>query len=77
MFTDRLPHNSQQAPQLTKAEKRAQMEWASVMKWAKRRAIENTESTATPHVLMHKAPDEVTATRLESMAMAAAKGRGM
>ena len=59
----------------TKAEVRAQMEWASVMKWAKRRAIENADDAPTPHVLMHKAPDAVSAARLQSIAATALKGR--
>ena len=36
--------------QLSRAEERAQEEWASVMKWAKGRALENSGTEATPHV---------------------------
>jgi hypothetical protein len=64
------------AAKMSKAEEKAQAEWTSVMKWAKRRALENTDSDATLHILMHKVPDELTALRLESMALAALKGRG-
>ena len=39
-------------------------------------ALENTDASATRHLLMHRSPDELTAQRLENMAISGMRGKG-
>ena len=50
------------------AEKHAR-EWKSIMKWAKKKAFVGAPTVPTRHVYLSGAPQSVTASRLENLAM--------